>query len=316
MQLDASSWQRAADLAQRLGVSERTVYRDMHDLVEAGVPLQGVPGKGYRLPDAYLLDPVTLTSDEAVMLVLGSAYAAQNFDDRYRAAARSARRKLRERMPAEAEERAFSLQGSVQLVPPSVFGNPAEETLLRTIRRALLEERAVRLRRKEPGAGAAASLRPYGLVRHNATWRIVGLITDPADGPRRVASIRLDDVAHLQLTDATFERPSGYRTPSGTDEMPRDRTVRVVFSAEAAPLVQAGPSMQIEDTSRTPDGRLVLTLRVFHELEVMPWLLSWGSHVRVLAPQALSQRLATEARAVARQYHQLPALLDAGAVEE
>ncbi len=362
LQLDDSSWQRAVDLAQALGVSERTVYRDVQEMIEAGVPLQGVPGKGYRLPSTYLLDPVTLTTDEAVMLVLGSAYAAQNFDGRYRAAARSAQRRLRMQMPPDAQERAFSLQGSIQLVPPSVFGNPAEETLLRRMRLALLEERTVKIRRRSaPEDEGAEWFCPYGLVRQNANWRVVGRSLGPqpahpnsdadatssvhdALGPiwskerteaekaavtgeakrsdpdveeptprpsaRRVASIRLMDIENMEVTRETFERPSGYQTPSGTDQMPRDRTVRVVFSAEATPMVQIGPSMHVETSEVMPSGRLHMTLRVFHELEVMPWLLSWGQHVEVLEPRGLSQRIAAEARSTARLYQQLPALLD------
>lgn len=354
LQLDDSSWQRAVDLAQALGVSERTVYRDVQDLIEAGVPLQGVPGKGYRLPSAYLLEPITLTTDESVMLVLGSAYAAQNFSGRYRAAARSAQRKLRMHMPPDAEERAFSLQGSVQLVPPSVFGNPTEETLLRRMRLALLEERTVKIRRRSAAASDNAEwFRPYGLVRQNANWRVVGRSLGsqpdhpdsaaegaapttetlgpiwreastpkkkgsrtkdselaPPSSTRRVTSIRLMNIENIEFTGVTFERPPGYQTPSGTDQMTRDRTVRVVFSVEATPMVQVGPSMHVEASEVTPSGRLHVTLRVFHELEVMPWLLSWGQHVEVLEPHALSQRIAAEARSTARLYQQLPALLD------
>lgn len=351
-QLDDSTWQRAIDLAHALGVSERTVYRDVQNLIEAGVPLQGVPGKGYRLPSSYFLKPVTLTTDEAVMLVLGSAYAAQNFDGRYRAAARSAQHKIRQHLPPDAQERAFSLQGSVQLVPPSVFGNPAEETLLRRLRLALLEERTVKIRRRSRGDRTDPEwFRPYGLVRQNTNWRVVGLSLghrpeapsedeESTPGPiwganpdaitpsessttntgrspdaepkraRRVASIRLTEIQHLEMTHETFERPAGYKTPSGTGHTPRDRTVRVVFSEEAAPLVQVGPSMHVESSEVTSAGRLHMALRVFHELEVMPWLLSWGRHVEVLEPRALSQRIAAEARSTARQYQQLPALLD------
>ena len=83
LQLAPDAWTRAVDLARALGVSERTVYRDVQAMVEAGIPLQGVPGKGYRLPEDYLLAPVQLTTDEAIMLVLGGAYAARNVGGRY-----------------------------------------------------------------------------------------------------------------------------------------------------------------------------------------------------------------------------------------
>jgi predicted DNA-binding transcriptional regulator YafY len=307
LQLDADTWKRAEDLARALGVSERTVYRDVQAMVEAGVPLQGVPGKGYRVPEDYLLAPVTLTTDEAVMLVLGSAYAAQNFDGRYRAAARSAQRKLDGVLPSEARERAFALQGSVHLVPPSAFGTPTEDGRLQRVRQALVEERTLEATVQVPGgAEAVRALDPYGLVQKDTSWFVVGYAHDRD----RVAHLRLQDVEALALTDRTFQRPESYRTPPDGPDTSPSQTVRVVFASEVTPSVQVAPSLQVVDRTYTNDGRLVLTLRVDHQLEVLPWLLSWGRHVRVLEPRALRTRLATEARAVADQYRDPPTLLD------
>jgi predicted DNA-binding transcriptional regulator YafY len=307
LQLDPDTWQRAEDLAQALGVSERTVYRDVQAMVEAGVPLQGVPGKGYRVPEDYLLAPVTLTTDEAIMLVLGSAYAAQNFDGRYRAAARSAQRKLDAVLPSEARERAFALQGSVHLVPPSAFGTPTEDGLLQRVRQALVEERTLEATVQPPGGDSETrTINAYGLVRKGATWYVVGYDPDR----KRVAHLRLQEVENLSLTDQTFQRPESYRTPPDGPESTPSQTVRVLFSADVAPSVQVAPSLRVTDREHTNDGRLILSLRVDHELEVLPWLLSWGRHVRVLEPRALRKRLATEARAVAEQYREVPTLLD------
>jgi predicted DNA-binding transcriptional regulator YafY len=307
LQLDPNTWKRAEDLAQALGVSERTVYRDVQALMEAGVPLQGVPGKGYRVPEEYLLDPVTLTTDEAIMLVLGSAYAAQNFDGRYRAAARSAQRKLEGVLPREARERAFALQGSVHLVPPSAFGTSAEDGRLQRVRQALVEERALEVDLDRGSSSDTTwALNPYGLVRKGATWYVVG----HAPTRDRVLHLRLNELGSLTLTDETFERPDSYRTPpDGPDTVP-NQTVRVLFAAEVTPLVEVAPSLHVTDRDYRSDGRLLLTLKVDHELEVLPWLLSWGHHVRVLEPRALRQRLAAEARAVAEQYQEIPTLMD------
>lgn len=307
LQLDPDTWKRAEDLARALGVSERTVYRDVQAMVEAGVPLQGVPGKGYRVPEDYLLAPVTLTTDEAIMLILGSAYAAQNFDGRYRAAARSAQRKLDAVLPSEARERAFAMQGSVHLVPPSAFGTPTEDGLLQRVRQALVEERTLEATVAPPGRSTEVrTINAYGLMQTGATWYIVGYDHDRD----RVAHLRLDEVEELDLTDQTFHRPDSYRTPPDGPETAPSQKVRLLFAAEVTPSVQVAPSLHVADREYGSDGRLLLTLRVDHELEVLPWVLSWGRHVRVLEPRALRKRLAAEVRAVAEQYRDVPSLLD------
>src|SRR4051812_44301404 len=61
----------AARIAERLGVSERTVYRDIHDLIAAGTPIDGEAGVGYRLRHGYDLPPLMFTREEIQALVLG-----------------------------------------------------------------------------------------------------------------------------------------------------------------------------------------------------------------------------------------------------
>jgi len=266
-----------------------------------------VPGKGYRLPDDYLLAPVHLTTDEAIMLVLGSAYAARNFDDRYQASARAGRHKIEEVLSPEDRERALSLQGSVPLVSPSVFGDWTEEGLLRQVRHALVEERTLVARMKEnDGTSPSRTIDPYGLVQQGPSWHVVGY----GHSRDRVVHLRLQRIGALTLTDETFDRPPSYGSPSDEPvEKPRRRG-RVLFAADTAASVQVPPSLTVTTREHLADGRLLLTLRVDHELEVMPWILSWGAHVQVLEPRALRERIATEAHAVADQYEEAPTLLD------
>ena len=61
---------RAQDLADRFEISVRTVYRDMDALSQAGVPVYGVGGEGYRLMEGYYLPPITFSPEEAQALAL------------------------------------------------------------------------------------------------------------------------------------------------------------------------------------------------------------------------------------------------------
>src|SRR6478752_738004 len=92
LELQGKRWRRAEDLAGAFETSKRTIYRDMLALGEAGVPIVSIPGRGYSLMKGYFLPPLSFTTDEATMLLLGSDVMAASFDEQYRAAAQSAHR--------------------------------------------------------------------------------------------------------------------------------------------------------------------------------------------------------------------------------
>lgn len=68
-------------LAEKLEVSERTIYRDIGDLIGSGIPIDGEAGVGYLLRDEYRLPPLMFNSDELKALALG-AMMVQAWSDR------------------------------------------------------------------------------------------------------------------------------------------------------------------------------------------------------------------------------------------
>jgi len=92
---------RAQDLAARLGVSERTIWRDMAALVDYGVPVEGERGMGYILRRAVALPPLVLSSDEMAALHHLLRLAEAHADTRIGAGARSLAAKIKAVMPPE-----------------------------------------------------------------------------------------------------------------------------------------------------------------------------------------------------------------------
>ncbi|MFT4959759.1 MAG: putative DNA-binding transcriptional regulator YafY [Paracoccaceae bacterium] len=98
---------RAQDIATRVEVSVRTIYRDMDTLIASGVPVQGERGVGYMATEAITLPPLTLTSAELEALNLGMAIVSEAADPDLKSAALSLAAKIDAVLPtkviAEAE---------------------------------------------------------------------------------------------------------------------------------------------------------------------------------------------------------------------
>jgi len=92
---------RAQDIAERLEVSVRTIYRDMDTLIASGVPVQGERGVGYMALDAITLPPLTLTQAELEALNLGMAIVAEAADADLKSAALSLADKIDAVLPSQ-----------------------------------------------------------------------------------------------------------------------------------------------------------------------------------------------------------------------
>src|SRR4051812_33218203 len=81
-------------LAGSLGISLRTLYRDIATLQSQGAVIEGEPGLGYVLRAGYLLPPLMFTEEEIEALVLGSRWVAERSDSGLEAAAKAALTKI------------------------------------------------------------------------------------------------------------------------------------------------------------------------------------------------------------------------------
>ena len=97
------------DLARELGVSIRTLYRDIATLQAQGADIQGEPGLGYVLRPGFTLPPLMFSADEIEAIVLGSRWVAARADDnRLSASAQQAMSKILAVLPTALRDRAES----------------------------------------------------------------------------------------------------------------------------------------------------------------------------------------------------------------
>ncbi|WP_439384370.1 helix-turn-helix transcriptional regulator [Amycolatopsis lexingtonensis] len=197
----------AAELAGELGVSERTMHRDLAALREAGVPLWTEQGRhgGFRLVDGWRAGLDGLTAREAVALfALGvpSALAGLGLDT----AGSAARAKVSAGMPAELREHAALVAGRFHLDAPSWFGGADEPPFLATVVRAVWAQRRLSVGYRRRDKVASRELEPLGLVLKAGVWYLVArVVSDDA-----LRTYRVSRIVHAASLDVPFSRPSDF----------------------------------------------------------------------------------------------------------
>ncbi len=305
LELQGKGRQRAEDLAATFETSKRTIYRDIQALGQAGVPLISVPGHGYSLMKGYFLPPLSFTTDEATMLLLGSDFMAQNFDAQYRAAAQLAGRKIAGVLPEKLRDEVHYLQSNIRFI---VMGGPeqsAEPEMLPQLRRAIIERTIVRFRyhtrHAEVGRDAQSTREadPYSLMHISNAWYLAAYC-HMRQGMRH---FRLDRMENLELLAKTFTRRTDFQMDNNQGRE-RNIIVRALFDKEVARWVHESRSYYTLTEEETSEG-LMVTLRVRQESEVLQWFLSWGRHVHILEPESLRKRLVEEAEGMLRNHQNI-----------
>ena len=289
---------RAAELADALEVTPRTIYRDIESLSLAGIPIVGEAGNhgGYRLLEGYRTRLTGLSTDEAQSLFLTGAPAAAlalGIDQQ----ATAAQLKLLAAITPAARDRAEHARQRVYLDPTPWGGTGTPEPWLPQLYEATWTDTSIRLRYGTTRRGFHVD--PLGLVCKGATWYLIG---------RRGAdhrTYRVSRIRDLAVTTETFDRPAGFdlvthwqdTSSAYTDSLPRTTvTLRLRGDALArAGWVQAR-AKTISDPD--PDGWADAKLELEDEDNALTVIRILGSEVIVAKPDSLR----IKAVAIAREF--------------
>ena len=130
-----------AVLAEALGISLRTLYRDIATLNAQGAHIDGEPGLGYVLRPGFMLPPLMFSEEEIEAIVLGSRWVADRADAALSAAARSALAKIAAVLPRDLKT---NVDTSSLLIGPGQ-ATAAGDTELPAIRAAIRSEHKMRI---------------------------------------------------------------------------------------------------------------------------------------------------------------------------
>ena len=159
----------AAQIADELEVSVRTVYRDIADLGASGVPVRGEAGVGYTLDRGFELPPMTFTATEIEALVLGARIVGAWGDPALAEGARSVLHKVESVLPE-------SLRGLLQataLFAPRGSWTARKSVWLEVVREGIAAKRYLTFDYvRQDGESSTRTVRPLGLYFWGNKWSV------------------------------------------------------------------------------------------------------------------------------------------------
>jgi predicted DNA-binding transcriptional regulator YafY len=208
--LQSGGVRTVAELADRLGVDERTVRRYAGHLIDLDVPVESVRGRygGYRLASGYRMPPLMLSDDEALAVLLGLLAGRQTgLATAAGTASDTAAAKIRRVLPARLARRLDAVLSSLAFTAPPGQAPAPDAAVLLSIADAVRHHRPVSIRyTAADGRHSERTLHPYGLVAHSGRWYVTG--ADPGIAQDR--TFRLDRITGTRTLPGSFEPPAGF----------------------------------------------------------------------------------------------------------
>ena len=296
---------RAEEIARRFRISERTVYRDVKALMEAGVPIGSEAGKGYFIVDGFHLPPIMFSQDEAGALLLAGKLVDKMADKSVRAAFESALYKIKSVLHEAEKDHLESLDSHIEILLRSKY-EPRDEAkfpddFLIKIQQAISKRQVLKLDYSDAGNKATArEVEPVGIYYYSLSWHLIGWCRLR----KSFRDFRSDRISALTNTGEVFKARSVHSMDEYFQSVIQTNKnltrVVVVFEKSALrgnPIYGSVKQIDLGDQVRVEF--------MMDNLDyIAHWLLTFGTSATVESPDNLRQMMANITQNL-QEHHQL-----------
>lgn len=296
VQLHSRRTLRAQDLAAHFGTSLRTIYRDIRTLTDAGVPIEGEAGAGYRLMDGYRLPPVMFSREEALACLTAGKLIQKMADHGMGSAYSAALAKIRSVIPAEDRDNLEAIEQRIEVWPNPRYQHlhdPVPRNLLQPLLASMSNRKALSICYLKPDdtQPTERTVEPVGVYFQSGGWYMAAWCLLRQD----YREFRLDRIQALQLSATPFGRVHPQLKSYLADKYHRMAqppiaiTLRV--AAEDARHIDGQKQYLGFVDQQEQDGYLDMRFQAYSIEGFARWLMQFADHVQVLHPIELRQHL-------------------------
>ena len=299
--LQAGKSYTAADLSRMLGTSRRTIFRDLKELQDIGIPYRYDAGTGgYVIDPEFFLPPLDLNLQEALSLLLVVHRASEHIQVPFKRSAQLAGLKIENNLPANIRAYCNAALESVSARGGAQAPTDLLDKTYAQLQTAIVKRRRVAMRYHSlfDGKVIDVELCPYYLFYNHRAWYVIGY----SDIHKSTRTFKLNRIKAVEVTERRFadeKRFDLYEYLGRAWSMiPEGRLyhVRLRFLPKVADNVTEVRWHSTQQASRRPDGSAIVEFRVDGLGEITWWILGYGDQVEVLGPAALRKRVAQTAQ--------------------
>lgn len=282
---------KAQDLADRFGVSLRTIYRDVKTLESAGVPILSEAGVGYSVMEGYRLPPVMFTREEAGSLVTGEKLMKTFSDKSLGKHYETAVLKIKSVLKTYEKEWIDTFDDQILVNAPKELFNTEINDSLELVLKSIADRKTVVLEYKAfANQLSKREIEPVGIFHQNNNWYILGYCLLRED----YRQFRTDRIMTINSSSNRFSKSHGKLSDflnQQSDALPRIK-VRIVVDPKIARYIENtkthyGYISEIE----TKDG-IEMTFNTIEIEEGFPrWYLSFADYMEIIEPIELKNNI-------------------------
>lgn len=292
IQLQSRRVTKAQLIADRFGISLRTVYRDIRTLEEAGVPIIGEAGAGYSLADGYRLPPISFTLDEATAFITAEKLVENLTDQDNSSSFKSAMYKIRAVLRNADKDYLTGIDESVEVLRARCLPRlPDQINPMQIILKAIAIRKVVSLSYFSfyRQVHTERCVEPVGVFYLDNHWHLIAWCRMQKDY-RDFRFDRMLDVQHTE--DGIFKSH-----PSLKDYLAKvyeQRNLhRVVLRVDKEAALHLGEQKYYNGyIGETPIGdELEMSFLTISLEGFARWYMSFGDYANIMEPDSLSERV-------------------------
>ena len=292
IQLQSRRVVKASDIADRFGISLRTVYRDVKTLEEAGIPLIGEAGVGYSIMDGYRLPPVMFTRDEAAAFLTAEKLMEKLTDPLSDEHYKSAMYKIRSVLRNAEKDFLENIDGHIEVMKSRrVQVSKFDLNPLQLILKGIAQKNVITMHyfASYSQEESKRSIEPVGVFYQDNYWHLIAwcrLRNDYRD-------FRLDRIANISLLDEQFktQHPNLKEYISRSAKEKNLQTVVIRVEKKTLPYINEQKYYNGFVSEYEIGGMIEITFLTEFLEGFTRWIMMYGDMAEIITPDSLKERI-------------------------